>query len=156
MLPAPGAATARKGHPRRLAAPEPYSGPGLGRASTLACMAACLTLSQRGHLPSTWRRCGQCVTPAQVSALDVLGIPALALTSLTPKEEVAAVYQRLDSDTSLRLVYGMRPIACIGECSLSSRALVQPGVLQHPRQPPDLLSSKFVTRLHVEKPMPHV
>ena len=74
-------------------------------------MAACLTLSQRGHLASKLRGFGQCATPAQVAALEALGIPALALTSLTPKEEVATVYERLDSDTSLRLVYGTRPIA---------------------------------------------
>ncbi|KAK9830588.1 hypothetical protein WJX81_002230 [Elliptochloris bilobata] len=41
----------------------------------------------------------------QVLALDALGIPALALTSLTPKEEVPGVYQRMDQDTALRLIY---------------------------------------------------
>jgi len=79
-----------------------------------------------------------------VSALEALGISALALTSLTPKEEVAGFYQRLDDDMSLRLVYGMRPIACTAACGPSSSALVQPGVLQHPRQPPDPVCSKFL------------
>ncbi len=111
VLPAPGVAAARRDHACHLAAPEPHPGPGPGRASALACVAACLTLSQRGHLASKLRGFGQCATPAQVAALEALGIPALALTSLTPKEEVATVYERLDSDTSLRLVYGTRPIA---------------------------------------------
>ncbi len=42
----------------------------------------------------------------QVLALEALGIPALALTSLTPKEEVAGLYQRIENDESLRLLYG--------------------------------------------------
>ena len=43
---------------------------------------------------------------SQVLALEALGIPALALTSLTPKEEVAGLYQRIEKDESLRLLYG--------------------------------------------------
>ncbi|KAK9809014.1 hypothetical protein WJX72_007915 [[Myrmecia] bisecta] len=41
----------------------------------------------------------------QVHGLRLLGIPAISLTSLTPKEEVAEVYKQIDNDKELRLLY---------------------------------------------------
>lgn len=38
--------------------------------------------------------------------LRALGISAMALTSLTPKEELTAAYKQMESDESLRFVYG--------------------------------------------------
>lgn len=56
----------------------------------------------------------------QVLALEALGIPALAITSLTPKEEVAGLYQRIEKDESVRLLYGSHLSApsSIPRCSL--------------------------------------
>lgn len=45
-------------------------------------------------------------TVAQVLGLANLGIKALALTSITPKEQITSMYNQMDSDTDIRLVYG--------------------------------------------------
>lgn len=42
----------------------------------------------------------------QVLALEAVGVPTLALTSLTSKEDLNAAYKRLDTDLDIRLVYG--------------------------------------------------
>jgi hypothetical protein len=42
----------------------------------------------------------------QVLGLQSHGITALALTSLTPKEDITAVYHRMELDEDVRLVYG--------------------------------------------------
>jgi len=42
----------------------------------------------------------------QVLGLQAIGVPALALTSLTSKEDQNAAYKRLDTDLDIRLVYG--------------------------------------------------
>ncbi len=44
--------------------------------------------------------------PCQVLGLQEIGVPALALTSLTSKEDQNAAYKRLDTDLDIRLVYG--------------------------------------------------
>lgn len=36
-----------------------------------------------------------------------LNISSLALTSLTPKEDVNAIHKQIEEDTSLQLLYGM-------------------------------------------------
>ena len=38
--------------------------------------------------------------------LSNLGIKALALTSITPKEQITSMYQQMESDKDVRLVYG--------------------------------------------------
>ena len=43
---------------------------------------------------------------AQVLGLSNLGIKALALTSTTPKEQITSMYQQMESDKDVRLVYG--------------------------------------------------
>lgn len=48
----------------------------------------------------------------QVLGLQDIGIPALALTSLTSKEDQNAAYKRLDSDLDIRLVYGDPQLSC--------------------------------------------
>ena len=42
----------------------------------------------------------------QVLGLQGIGVPALALTSLTSKEDQSAAYKRMDTDLDIRLVYG--------------------------------------------------
>lgn len=42
----------------------------------------------------------------QVLGLCSLGIQAISLSSLTPKEEITAAYKRMDSDSDIRFVYG--------------------------------------------------
>lgn len=42
----------------------------------------------------------------QVLGLSANGITALALTSLTPKEQLPGLHHQMDNDTSVRLVYG--------------------------------------------------
>lgn len=42
----------------------------------------------------------------QVLGLRALGIKALALTSLTPKEQITGMYQQMENDHDVRLVYG--------------------------------------------------
>ena len=52
--------------------------------------------------------------------LRELGIPAIAITSLTPKEDISEAMKELDnSSSSLRLVYGQLhlsqgPVHCAG------------------------------------------
>lgn len=43
-----------------------------------------------------------------------LGIPALALTSLTPKEQIPEAYKRMEQDRTLRLLYGACCTFCLG------------------------------------------
>lgn len=43
---------------------------------------------------------------SQCLNLEQLGIPAISLTSLTPKDDVGEIYKRIESDPNLRLVYG--------------------------------------------------
>ncbi len=38
--------------------------------------------------------------------LRSLGIPAISLSSLTPKEDVTAAYKELESNNDIRFVYG--------------------------------------------------
>ncbi len=45
--------------------------------------------------------------------LQEIGVPALALTSLTSKEDQSAAYKRLDTDLDIRLVYGEELSSCI-------------------------------------------
>lgn len=68
----------------------------------------------------------------QVLALEALGIPALALTSLTPKEEVAGLYQRIEKDESLRLLYGshLSSPTSTPRCSLCALQLYRSEALQ--------------------------
>ncbi len=42
----------------------------------------------------------------QVDRLQSAGVAALAVTSLTPKEEVNDLYKQIESDKSLKLLYG--------------------------------------------------
>ncbi len=42
----------------------------------------------------------------QVLGLASLGIKAVAVTSMTPKDEVTPLYNDIETDTSVRLVYG--------------------------------------------------
>ncbi len=46
---------------------------------------------------------------AQVMGLRKLGIPAMAISSLTPKEDVTAAYREIETGTGTRLVYGEGP-----------------------------------------------
>lgn len=48
----------------------------------------------------------------QVLGLQAVGVPALALTSLTSKEDLNKAYIRLDSP-DVRLVYGEREHQCL-------------------------------------------
>lgn len=41
----------------------------------------------------------------QVLGLEALGIKALALTSMTPKEQITRMYQQMENDSDVRLVY---------------------------------------------------
>ena len=47
-----------------------------------------------------------CIRSRQVLGLQEVGVSALALTSLTSKEDQNAAYKRLDTDLDIRLVYG--------------------------------------------------
>lgn len=47
----------------------------------------------------------------QVLGLCSLGIQAISLSSLTPKEEITAAYKQMDSDSDIRFVYGA-PSTC--------------------------------------------
>ncbi|KAL3144145.1 hypothetical protein ABBQ32_003934 [Trebouxia sp. C0010 RCD-2024] len=42
----------------------------------------------------------------QVLGLSALGIKALALTSITPKEQITSMYHQMESDEDIRMVYG--------------------------------------------------
>lgn len=44
---------------------------------------------------------------AQVLNLKQMGIHSLALTSLTPKEDIQPIHQQIESDKSIRLLYGV-------------------------------------------------
>ena len=45
----------------------------------------------------------------QVLGLEALGIKALALTSMTLKEQITSMYQQMENDSGVRLVYGQQP-----------------------------------------------
>lgn len=49
--------------------------------------------------------------PMQVLGLRSLGIPAISLSSLTPKEEITAAYKQMELDSDIRFVYGA-PLPC--------------------------------------------
>ena len=42
----------------------------------------------------------------QVDRLQSLGVAAMAVTSLTPKEEVNSLYKQIETDKHLKLLYG--------------------------------------------------
>ena len=59
------------------------------------------------------------VTPGrleQVLNLDALNISSLALTSLTPKDEINAIHKRIEEDSSLRLLYGVHKHNILTQC----------------------------------------
>ena len=45
----------------------------------------------------------------KVLNLTELNIPSLALTSLTPKDQVTSIHNQIEADESLRLLYGTAP-----------------------------------------------
>ena len=61
----------------------------------------------------------------------MIGIPALAVTSLTPKEEVPQVYQCMEQDKTLRLLYGACSIFALGQLApaMSSCSYPRQGLL---------------------------
>lgn len=51
--------------------------------------------------------------------MRAIGLNVTSLTSLTPKEEISEVYRKIESDESLRLLYG-------GHLSILSARFVSP------------------------------
>lgn len=50
--------------------------------------------------------------------MKVLGVGVTSLTSLTPKEEVSAVYDTIATDPDLRLLYGKIPLVSVSASSM--------------------------------------
>ena len=70
-----------------------------------------------------WHKGPRCAL--QVLGLQAVGVPALALTSLTSKDDLNTAYKRLDSP-DVRLVYGEREHHCLkaeGQATLQSASL---------------------------------
>ena len=57
--------------------------------------------------------------------LRQLGIPAMAITSLTPKDDVTAAYQQMEAGTGALLVYGALPLPIFRPCCPFTLAVQQ-------------------------------